>query len=96
MRQHTRPRPPDNICYEPFAGSGTQFIAAQRLGRRCFGIEISPLYCGVIVRRMIAFAGEGCVTPEVAKRYRLPAGGAAKSMPAPRSPHSTGRKGAAP
>ena len=95
MRQHTRPRPPDDICYEPFAGSGTQFIAAQRLGRRCFGIEISPLYCDVIVRRMIAFAGEGCVTPDVAARYRLPAGGGNTGTQAPKPRPSTRRKGAA-
>lgn len=69
MRQHTRP---GDICYEPFAGSGTQFTAAQNLGRRCFGLEISPKYCDLIVRRYIAFAGEESVQPEVAERYRLP------------------------
>jgi DNA modification methylase len=69
MRQHTRA---GEICYEPFAGSGTQFVAAERLGRRCFGIEISPVYCDLIVRRYIAFAGEDAVTPEIAERYRLP------------------------
>lgn len=69
MRQHTHV---GDVCYEPFAGSGTQFIAAERLGRRCFGVEISPRYCDLIVRRYIAFAGEGAVEPEVAERYRLP------------------------
>ncbi|MEQ9617520.1 MAG: DNA methyltransferase [Phycisphaerales bacterium] len=69
MRQHTRR---GEVCYEPFAGSGTQFIAAQRLGRRCFGIEISPVYCDLIVRRFIAFVGEKSVAPEIAERYRLP------------------------
>lgn len=67
MRQHTRA---SDICYEPFAGSGTQFIAAERLGRRCFGLEISPAYCDLIVRRFIAFAGEQAVTPETAEKYR--------------------------
>lgn len=70
MRQHTQP---GEICYEPFLGSGTQIIAAERLQRRCFGIEISPVYCDVIVRRYIAFAGEGAVAPEVAEKYRLAA-----------------------
>jgi DNA modification methylase len=68
MRQHTRQ---GEICYEPFAGSGTQFIAAERLKRRCFGLEISPVYCDVIVRRFIAFAGEDAVDPEIAEKYRL-------------------------
>ena len=68
MQQHTLR---GEICYEPFAGSGTQFIAAERLGRRCFGVEISPRYCDLIVRRFIAFAGESSVDPEIAERYRI-------------------------
>lgn len=43
---------PGEICYEPFAGSGPQFIAAEQLGRLCYGIEISPAYCAVILQRM--------------------------------------------
>lgn len=34
-----------------YSGSGTAFIAAEQLGRRCFGMEISPNYCDVIVQR---------------------------------------------
>ncbi|MEM9084168.1 MAG: DNA methyltransferase, partial [Planctomycetota bacterium] len=68
MRQHTCE---GDICYEPFAGSGTQFIAAQRRRRRCFGMEIDPKYCDLIVRRFIAEAGEDAVSPEIADRYRL-------------------------
>lgn len=67
MRQHTRR---GEICYEPFAGSGTQIIAAQRLGRRCFALELSPVYCDLIVRRFIAAFGEGAVIPEIARKYR--------------------------
>jgi DNA modification methylase len=40
------------VCYEPFAGSGPQFIAAEQLSRLCYGIEISPAYCAVILQRM--------------------------------------------
>lgn len=68
MRQHTQT---GEVCYEPFAGSGTQFIAAQRMRRRCFGMEISPQYCDLIVRRFISFAGESAVARDVAERYRL-------------------------
>jgi DNA modification methylase len=76
MRQHTER---GDICYEPFAGSGTQIIAAQRLGRRCFAMEISPAYCDVVVRRVIAFAGKQAVSRAVARRYAAPIrkGGAA-------------------
>jgi DNA modification methylase len=68
MRQHTHR---GEVCYEPFAGSGTQLIAAQGLGRRCFAMEISPVYCDLIVRRFIAYAGEDAVPPEIAEKYRL-------------------------
>ena len=44
--------------YEPFSGSGTTLIAAEKLGRRCFGMEISPQYCDVIVRRWQEFTGQ--------------------------------------
>lgn len=40
------------IIYEPFSGSGTTFVAAQNLKRKCYGIEISPAYCAVILERM--------------------------------------------
>jgi DNA modification methylase len=39
------------IIYEPFAGSGSQFIAAERTERLCFGIELDPGYCDVVVNR---------------------------------------------
>ena len=37
--------------YEPFAGSGTTLIAANRTGRKCYGMELEPKYCDVILRR---------------------------------------------
>ena len=40
------------ICYEPFAGSGSQFVAAEQLGVRCFGLELEPKYVAVILERM--------------------------------------------
>ena len=37
--------------YEPFCGSGTTLIAAEQLGRTCYGMEISPQYVDVICSR---------------------------------------------
>lgn len=51
----------DGLIYEPFLGSGTTLIAAERLGRRCFGIEIEPRYCDVIVRRWEEYTGRKAV-----------------------------------
>ena len=36
---------------DPFLGSGTTVIAAERTGRRCCGLELDPLYVDTIVRR---------------------------------------------
>jgi DNA modification methylase len=58
MEQHTEE---GQICYEPFAGSGSQIIAAERLDRRCYAMEISPIYCDVIVRRWENFTSEEAV-----------------------------------
>jgi DNA modification methylase len=41
--------------YEPFAGSGTAFIAAEVTGRICYGMEIDPAFCDVIRGRYKAF-----------------------------------------
>ena len=42
---------PSDLIYEPFCGSGTQLVAAERAGRRCFAMELDPVYCDVAVRR---------------------------------------------
>lgn len=52
------------ICYEPFAGSGTQFIACEKLNRRCYGLEIEPRYCDVIITRWQNFTGKQAVKIE--------------------------------
>jgi DNA modification methylase len=47
-----------DTVYEPFCGSGTTLIAAEQLGRKCYGMEISPAYCDVIVKRWEQFTGK--------------------------------------
>lgn len=42
---------------DPFLGSGTTLIAAEQLGRKCYGMEISPQYCDVIVKRWETLTG---------------------------------------
>jgi DNA modification methylase len=68
---------PGEICYEPFAGSGPQFIAAEQLGRRCFGMELSPQFVDVIVTRWQRLTGKKAIlspsAPEPAQPPRKPA-----------------------
>lgn len=44
---------PSGLVLDPFLGSGTTMVAAQNLGRKCYGMEISPAYGAVILQRMI-------------------------------------------
>jgi DNA modification methylase len=41
--------------YDPFLGSGTTLIAAEQLGRVCYGIELSPAYVDIIVDRWVKY-----------------------------------------
>lgn len=40
-------------CIDPFMGTGTTLIACEQIGRICYGIEISPAYCDIIVKRWV-------------------------------------------
>lgn len=46
------------VVYDPFSGSGTTIIAAQKLDRVCYGVELSPEYCDVIVERWENLTGK--------------------------------------
>jgi DNA modification methylase len=46
-----------DVVLDPFLGSGTTVIAAERTGRICYGIELDPLYVDTIVRRWQEFTG---------------------------------------
>jgi DNA modification methylase len=47
-----------DIVLDPFLGSGTTLIAAERVGRIAYGFEIDPLYCDAIVRRWQVLTGD--------------------------------------
>lgn len=40
-----------DLLFEPFCGSGSQILAAEKLGRICLGMELDPAYVDVSVRR---------------------------------------------
>ena len=59
----------DDIVIDLFLGSGSTLIAAESLGRRCFGMEIDPKYCDAIVRCYLALAGKEKVSEDISKFY---------------------------
>ncbi len=47
-----------DIVIDPFLGSGSTHIAAEKTGRVCRGVELDPLYVDVIVRRYELVTGD--------------------------------------
>jgi DNA modification methylase len=58
IRNHLKAGDP---LYEPFCGSGTALIAAERTGTRCYAIEIDPIYVEVALARWERFSGQAAV-----------------------------------
>ena len=52
------------LVLEPCGGSGTTLIAAEQLGRKCYGMEITPKYCDVIIERWERATGKTAVLLE--------------------------------
>jgi DNA modification methylase len=48
----------NDLCYEPFSGSGSQLIAAEQLGRRCYAIELEPRFIDVAISRWEKLTGQ--------------------------------------
>ncbi|WP_343241184.1 DNA modification methylase [Methanoculleus sp. UBA45] len=47
-----------DLVFDPFLGSGTTLVACEQLGRTCYGMEISPQYCQVIIDRWERLTGQ--------------------------------------
>ena len=64
-----------HLVLDPFLGSGSTLIAAEKTGRWCRGVELDPLYVDVILRRYHEFTGRPAILrgteetfPELTKR----------------------------
>ncbi len=64
---HSRSR---HIVHEPFAGTGTTFSACHQIDRKCYGTEINPAYCDVIVRRLVALGAPEPVLAPTGQPWR--------------------------
>ncbi len=60
----------DLVC-DGFLGSGTTMVASHQLGRKCYGMELDPKYCQVIVDRMMQLDESLKVTVN-GKKYKNP------------------------
>ncbi len=60
-----------DLIFDPFLGSGTTIAAAHVLGRVGCGVEISPAYCDVIVRRIEHLAGIEAVLAETGEGFNI-------------------------
>ena len=56
----------NGIVVDPFGGSGSTLIACEKLGRRCYMMEISPEYTSVIKARWEAYTGKKAVLVSLA------------------------------
>ena len=56
--------PPGGLCVEPFGGSGSTLMGAERTGRACYSMELNPVYCDVIVKRWEDFTGKKAILEE--------------------------------
>ena len=58
-----------DIVFDGFLGSGSTLIAAETLGRRCYGMDVEAKYIDGIILRYISFVGKENVSPELVAKY---------------------------
>lgn len=66
MELHTKP---GDVVLEPFSGSGSQLVAAERIGRRCRAIEIQPAFVDVAIRRWQRATGKVAILDGDGRSY---------------------------
>ncbi len=82
---------------DPFAGSGTVLIAAERTGRRARAMEIDPHYVDVAVRRWETYTGKAAILSPIGTNFegiteeRSSNGAAAFAPPGGRNDEYAGR-----
>ena len=59
-----------DIVLDPFLGSGSTLMAADSIGRRCFGLELDPLYVDVAIRRYQQATGKAVVLEQTGETFQ--------------------------
>lgn len=58
-----------DIVLDAFLGSGTTLLAAERVGRSCYGIELDPLYVDTAIRRWQNHTGSDAIHAPTGKTF---------------------------
>jgi DNA modification methylase len=58
-----------DVVLDPFLGSGSTLIAAERVGRICHGMELDPLYVDAAIRRWQRFTGDSAIHAASGERF---------------------------
>lgn len=58
-----------DVVLDSFLGSGSTLIAAERVGRICYGMEIDPAYVDTAIRRWQKYTGEHAIHATTGKRF---------------------------
>ncbi|NQU49409.1 MAG: DNA modification methylase [Planctomycetes bacterium] len=66
MEQHSRR---NQVVLEPFSGSGSQLLAAEKLGRKCCAMEITPAFVDVAIRRWEKATGKTATLEDTKQTY---------------------------
>jgi DNA modification methylase len=69
------------VIIDPFLGSGSTLIAAEKTGRICRGVELDPLYVDVIARRYQAVTGDPAILIETGEPFDAVAARPARNRP---------------
>jgi len=60
---------PDDVVFDPFMGSGSTLMAAEKNGRNAYGLELSPLYVDLIINRWQQFTGREAINAETGETF---------------------------
>jgi DNA modification methylase len=61
--------PPGGLCLEPFNGSGSTLMGAEKTGRHCYAMELTPAYIDITVTRWQAFTGKQAIHEASGKTF---------------------------
>jgi len=61
--------PDKGVCIEPFGGSGSTLMGAEKTNRKCRMMELDPKYCDVIINRWQDFTGKEATHADTGKKF---------------------------